>query len=118
VRVTASAPTRPRRPARERGRANPGVADRKPPALDPSAVADVEGLQDEAALLRAAIRRLAADADAGVDVKRLAELRHQIEALCTVLKTQKALDGPGAAALDALLADVLEELGDEIGVPE
>lgn len=116
--VAPSAPARPRRPARERGRPDSGVADRKPLVLDSTAVADAEGLQDEAALLRAAIRRLAADADAGVDVKRLAELRHQIEALCTVLKTQKALDRSGADALDALLADVLEELGDEIGVPE
>jgi len=81
-------------------------------------VADVDGLAQEVALLRASIRRLAQpDRGAVEHVKVLAELRHQVEALCTALKTQQALEGHGGDARAAELARVLDELGDHLGVP-
>ena len=83
--------------------------------LDPVAVAGL-GLADEVALLRAAIRRLAHDKKAAADVKTLAELRHQIDTLCTALKTQHALEGRDEDAASVALARVLEEFGDELGV--
>jgi len=86
-------------------------------ALDPAAVADVAGLAEEVALLRASIRRLAQHDDAAEQVKVLAELRHQVEALCTALKTQQVLDGHDGDARAAELARVLDDLGDELGVP-
>ena len=84
--------------------------------LDLTAVDGVQGLGHEVTLLRAAIRRLVAKEDVAPHVKTLAELRHQVEALCTALKTQHALDGRGDD-LSADLARALEELGDELGVP-
>lgn len=84
-------------------------------ALDLAAVADVAGLAEEVALLRAAIRRLAQHGDAAEQVKVLAELRHQVEALCTALKTQQALDGHDGDARAAELARALDALGDELG---
>jgi hypothetical protein len=84
--------------------------------LDVGAVAGVEGLEQEVAVLRASIQRLANSDDMDVHVKVLAELRHQIEALCTALKTQQALAGRGRDAREAEMARVLEELGDELGV--
>ena len=86
-------------------------------ALDLQAVADVAGLEQEVALLRASIRRLANNGEAAGHVKVLAELRHQIEALCHALKTQQALAGHDGDARAAELAQVLEELGDQLGVP-
>ncbi len=84
--------------------------------LRPTTVAGLS-LVEEVALLRAAIRRLARGDEAAVDVKTLAELRHQIDTLCTALKTQHALDGRDADAASTALARVLEELGDELGGP-
>ncbi len=86
-------------------------------ALDLAAVADVAGLTEEVALLRASIRQLAQHADAAERVKVLAEMRHQVEALCTALKTQQALDGHSGDARAAELARALDALGDELGVP-
>jgi len=85
--------------------------------LDLAAVADVAGLAEEVALLRASIRQLAQHADAAERVKVLAEMRHQVEALCTALKTQQALDGRSGDARAAELAQALDALGDELGVP-
>ncbi|MCC6175243.1 MAG: hypothetical protein IT305_08085 [Chloroflexi bacterium] len=68
-------------------------------------------------MLRAAIRRLAEGGDAGRDVRILAELRHQVGALCTALKTQHDLQGSLADDLSTELARALEELGDTVGVP-
>jgi hypothetical protein len=79
-------------------------------------VLGAEGLTQEVALLRAAIRRLAANGDAAEDVKILAELRHQVEALCRVLKTQHELADHGDALAEEL-AQALDELGDGLGVP-
>lgn len=105
--------------ARTRRTATPPAS--KPPAsplaLDLAEVAGVDGLEQEVIVLRAAIRRLVKpDPQAAEHVKVLAELRHQIEALCTALKTQQALDGNGDARA-AELARVLDELGDQLGVP-
>jgi hypothetical protein len=79
-------------------------------------VAGVEGLTQEVALLRVAIRRLAEHDDAAGDVKVLAELRHQVETLCRALRTQQALAGGAGDALVAELSRTLEELGDGLGV--
>jgi len=84
--------------------------------LNPAAVAGVVGLAEEVTLLRAAIRRLAGKKNAAPHVKTLAELRHQVEALCTALKTQQTLADRGND-LSAELAHALEALGDELGVP-
>ena len=58
--------------------------------LDLDAVAHVEGLAEEVAMLRASIRELAHPrgdlGDLSEHVKILAELRHQVEALCSTLK--------------------------------
>jgi hypothetical protein len=84
--------------------------------LDVKAVADVDGLEQEVAVLRASIRQLANNGEIGAHVKVLAELRHQIEALCRALKTQQSLTGHDGDARAAELRRVLEELGDQLGV--
>ena len=84
--------------------------------LDLGAVADAEGLAQEVAVLRASIRQLANNGDMDVHVKVLAELRHQIEALCRALKTQQSLEGPEGNSRVAEMRRVLEELGDDLGV--
>ena len=110
------------RPTRHRARPSPSSAatERLGRAralrLDRAAVAGL-GLADEVALLRSAIQRLAHDEAAASQVKTLAELRHQIDTLCTALKTQHALEGRDEDVISAALARVLEELGDELGVP-
>lgn len=85
--------------------------------LDLNAVAGVEGLDQEVRYLRAAIRQLATDKDPAPDVKVLAELRHQVEALCRALRTRQSLAGHDGDALAAELAQALDELGDGLGVP-
>jgi chemotaxis protein histidine kinase CheA len=90
----------------------------KPFRLDVGAVANIEGLAQEVAVLRASIRQLAEpDTNTGEHVKILAELRHQVEALCRALKTQQALAGRESSTRADELARVLDELGDELGVP-
>ena len=112
------------RPHPRRRRSRPPPAPDKPAlsaerlTIDLTTVADVEGLKDEVSMLRAAIRRLAVNGKATRHVKRLAELRHQVDTLCTALKTQRALDGRDSDALSADLAGVLEEIGDEMGLPQ
>jgi hypothetical protein len=89
-----------------------------PLVLDVVAVADVEGLAAEIALLRASIRALVKPGnDTAEHVKVLAELRHQIAALCTALKTQRTLAGPEGQTIAAEYVRVLDELGDDLGVP-
>jgi hypothetical protein len=85
------------------------------PVLDVAAVAGVEGLAEEVAILRASIRHLADGGEMAAHVKALAELRHQIEALCRVLKTQQSLAGRGDDERAAMIERVLEELGDKLG---
>ena len=85
--------------------------------LDLRAVADVDGLEQEVSVLRASIRHLASgDDDVDSHVKVLAELRHQIEALCRALKTQQALEGSDGGGRTAEMRRALEELGDDLGV--
>jgi hypothetical protein len=88
--------------------------------LDLDAVADVEGLAEEVAMLRASIRELAhPHGDLSEHVKILAELRHQVEALCSALKAQQALEGDGGRRGGVSAADLtrtLDELGDRLGV--
>jgi hypothetical protein len=108
---------RPDRSAPKSGRA---AAKSKRPArkliLDPNAVADIDGLEQEVAVLRASIRQLATNGDMDVHVKVLAELRHQIEALCRALKTQQSLEGSDGDGRAAEMRRVLEELDDDLGV--
>jgi hypothetical protein len=100
------------------GRSRAAVSEAVPKlVLDLKAVADVAGLEQEVAVLRASIRQLANDGDMAAHVKVLAELRHQIEALCRALKTQQALEGHDGDERAVEMARVLEELGDELGVP-
>ena len=117
--IAASAET----PASAQGKSSqnqkePGAVpcDRPKLVLDREAVADVDGLEQEIAVLRASIRQLASNGDMDVHVKVLAELRHQIEALCRALKTQQSLDGPDGGGRAAEMRRVLEELGDDLGV--
>jgi len=68
-------------------------------------------------VLRASIRALVhPNDDLSEHVKILAELRHQIEALCSALKTQQALRGRDGDERAADLTRVLEDLGDRLGV--
>ena len=113
--AAGSASSRTRRPARAASRPDRPAGAL---ALDCAATADVAGLDQEVALLRAAIRRLAGGDDATDQVKALAELRHQIDTLCTALKTQRALSGDAADVVSKALAQVLEEIGDGMGVPK
>ena len=113
--------TSPAKPAR--GQKTPiavsdDPADHSPSnlVLDPAAVADVEGLEQEVAVLRASIRLLAGGGDMAAHVKVLAELRHQVEALCRALKTQRALAGRDDNGQAAEMDRRLEELGDDLGV--
>jgi hypothetical protein len=84
--------------------------------LNLAAVADVEGLEEEVAVLRASIRELAKIEDVAEHVKVLAELRHQIEALCTTLKTKDALAARAGSGRQQDLERILDELGDDLGV--
>ena len=83
--------------------------------LDLEAVAHVEGLTEEVAMLRASIRELAHPrGDLSEHVKILAELRHQVEALCSTLKAQQALESREGGPAD--LNQTLDDLGDRLGV--
>jgi hypothetical protein len=94
------------------------VAEETPLRLDVDAVAHIEGLAQEVAVLRASIRQLAAPvANTDRHVKVLAELRHQVQALCTALRTQQTLARRESSTQADELARVLDELGDELGVP-
>src|SRR3954453_12557588 len=75
----------------EKRKARPPGKATEPLVLDLAAVADVDGLVQEVTMLRAAIRRLVGKDGSANDVRVLAELRHQVEALCRALKTQKEL---------------------------
>ena len=115
----SSAHEKPARQSETSSEASPRPAAR--PAsklvLDLQAVADVDGLEQEVSVLRASIRHLASgDDDVDSHVKVLAELRHQIEALCRALKTQQALEGSDGGGRTAEMRRALEELGDDLGV--
>ena len=84
-------------------------------ARDSATLVDATGLADEVALVRAAIRQLGDDDTVDERMKILAELRHQVETLCRALKTQRALDHDAGSTS---LAEMLEELGNQMGLPE
>lgn len=116
---TASSPSsaseKPARQSKTSSEASPRPAAR--PAsklvLDLQAVADVDGLEEEVSVLRASIRHLASgDGDVDSHVKVLAELRHQIEALCRALKTRQSLVGADGDERAAAMDRALEELDD------
>lgn len=107
---------RPKRARRARSTPEAAADETEPLDLKPEEVTGAVGLTHEVTLLRAAIRRLAGKKNAVPHVKTLAELRHQVEALCTALKTQRAL-ADREDDLSADLARALEALGDELGVP-
>ena len=112
-----AARTKPSSPAPAKGaRKSKSACPARKLILDVNAVADVEGLEQEVAVLRASIRELANNGDMDVHVKVLAELRHQIEALCRALKTQQSLEGSDVDGRTAEMRRVLEELGDDLGV--
>jgi len=77
-----------------------------PLVLGPDATGAADSLVEEVGLLRAAIRRLAETGDEAEDVKVLAELRLQVEALGRALKTQRALGGDTRAELVQTLAEI------------
>jgi hypothetical protein len=115
--VADAAPASEQRSRGRSGHSRAAVSEAVPKlVLDLKAVADVAGLEQEVAVLRASIRQLANNGDMATHVKVLAELRHQIEALCRALKTQQALEGHDGDERAAEMARVLEELGDELGV--
>jgi hypothetical protein len=75
-------------------------------------------------MLRASIRELVhPHGDLSEHVKILAELRHQVEALCSTLKAQQALEGERGersrrgGISEADVAQTLDDLGDRLGVP-
>jgi hypothetical protein len=122
----AGTPRQPRRapahapasPAARKEQTKKDQAESRSLGLDLSAVAGVEGLAQEVGYLRAAIRQLATDDARAPNVKMLAELRHQVEALCRALRTQQSLAGHDGDVLAAELAQALDELGDGLGVPQ
>ena len=122
-----------RHPKHRGGVAGAGARTDGPIHLNTAAVAGIVGIDQEVALLRAAIRRLIKDDDgkardgkadddktleAEARVEALAELRHQVDSLCTALKTQRALDGRPADVVETAVARALELLGDQMGVPK
>jgi hypothetical protein len=98
----------------------PRSADR--PALEPAQPVDpaeAAGLVVEATILRSVIRRLAENAGVPAPMlKAWAELRQQVATLCAVLRTERALAPREEDAVSATLARALEELGDEVELPE
>jgi hypothetical protein len=85
----------------------PALLDDEAPDLE--AVAAVRGVDDEIALLRMLIRKVAREGD-------VEATRRAIDTLCRALKVQYALDGKPADGLSASLARVLDEIGNEMGM--
>jgi hypothetical protein len=81
-----------------------------PAAPGPDSADDFDDLTEEASLLRAAIRRLAADGLTDADLKESAELRHLIQTLCTVLRTAHTIVDRNHPLLDEL-DNVIQEIG-------
>ena len=71
--------------------------------------AALRGVDDEIAVLRMLIRKVAREGD--VEATRKA-----IETLCRALKVQYALEGRAADGLARSLAKVLNEVGNELGM--
>jgi len=78
-------------------------------ALEMEVAAALRGVEDEIAVLRMLIRRVAREGD-------VEATRRGIETLCKALKVQYALEGRSAEGLAGSLARVLDELGNELGM--
>lgn len=78
-------------------------------ALGLEVAAVLRGVDDEIAVLRMLIRKVARDGD-------LEATRRGIETLCRALKVQYALEGRSAEGLAGSLARVLDEMGNELGM--
>lgn len=78
-------------------------------ALELEVAAALRGVEDEIAVLRMLIRRVARKGD-------VEATRKGIETLCRALKVQYALEGRSAEGLAGSLARVLDELGNELGM--
>ncbi|HEX2988167.1 MAG TPA: hypothetical protein VHS06_08365 [Chloroflexota bacterium] len=78
-------------------------------ALELEVASALHGVEDEIAVLRMLIRRVAREGD-------LEATRKGIETLCRALKVQYALDGRSADGLAGSLAKVLDEVGNELGM--
>lgn len=78
-------------------------------ALEMEVAAALRGVEDEIAVLRMLIRRVAREGD-------VEATRRGIETLCKALKVQYALEGRSADGLAGSLARVLDELGNELGM--
>ncbi|MFN8525351.1 MAG: hypothetical protein U0821_19820 [Chloroflexota bacterium] len=79
-----------------------------------------DDLTYETGLLREAIRCLAPRRTDSPDLKVFGELRHQVHALCTVIKTQHALAGRSAGAADLVekAIDALDQAQARSGEPD
>ena len=71
--------------------------------------AALRGVDDEIAVLRMLIRKVAREGD-------VETTRRAIDTLCRALKVQYALDGRPAEGLASSIARVLDELGNEMGM--
>jgi hypothetical protein len=78
-------------------------------AFDLEMAAAVRGVDDEIALLRMLIRKVALKGD-------VEATRRAIDTLCRALKVQYALEGRPAEGLSGSLARVLDEIGNEMGM--
>lgn len=78
-------------------------------ALELEMAAALRGVDDEIAVLRMLIRKVARQGD-------VEATRRAIDTLCRALKVQYALDGKSAEGLASSLARVLDELGNEMGM--
>lgn len=78
-------------------------------ALELEVAAALRGVEDEIAVLRMLIRKVAREGD-------VEATRRGIETLCRALKVQYALEGRSADGLAGSLARVLDEVGNELGM--
>jgi len=78
-------------------------------ALEMEVAAALRGVEDEIAVLRMLIRKVAREGD-------VEATRRGIETLCRALKVQYALEGRSAEGLAGSLARVLDEVGNELGM--
>ncbi len=78
-------------------------------ALELEVAAALRGVEDEIAVLRMLIRKVAREGD-------VEATRKGIETLCRALKVQYALEGRSADGLAGSLARVLDEVGNELGM--
>lgn len=78
-------------------------------ALGLEVAAALRGVDDEIAVLRMLIRKVAREGD-------VEATRRAIDTLCRAIKVQYALEGRSAEGLARSLARVLDEVGNELGM--